>query len=176
MTRLMGLQFKIIYKQGKENQAADALSRVAHLLAIQAMSTVQPQWLQEVPNSYATDIQAQHLLAQLAIVSPDDKGFSLDNGIIRKHNLIWVGHNSALQTKLISAFHSSALGGHSGVNATYQRLKKLFSWNGMKIDVDNYVKQCNICQHSKHSHAHPSSLLQPLLSQLLFGKIYQWIL
>ena len=28
MTRLMGLQFQIIYKQGKENLAADALSRV----------------------------------------------------------------------------------------------------------------------------------------------------
>jgi hypothetical protein len=29
MTRLMGLEFKIIYQKGKENVAADALSRVA---------------------------------------------------------------------------------------------------------------------------------------------------
>jgi hypothetical protein len=34
MARLMGLQFKIIYRQGKENVAADVLSRVAHLLAL----------------------------------------------------------------------------------------------------------------------------------------------
>jgi hypothetical protein len=34
MTRLMGLQFKILYKQGKENLAADALSRVAHMMAL----------------------------------------------------------------------------------------------------------------------------------------------
>lgn len=58
MTRLMGLQFKIVYKQGKDNLAADALSRVAHLMAIQAVSVVQPQWVQEVLNSYATDPQA----------------------------------------------------------------------------------------------------------------------
>lgn len=41
MARL-GLHFKIVYKQGKDNLAADALSRVAHLMAIQAVSVVQP--------------------------------------------------------------------------------------------------------------------------------------
>ena len=162
MTRLMGMQFKIIYRQGKENHAADALSRVAHLMAVQAVSTLQPQWVQEVCNTYATDAKSQQLLAQLAVTSPDENGFSLENGVIKKHNLIWVGQNSAMQTKLIAAFHSSALGGHSGVNATYHRLKKLFIWPGMKRDVDSFVKQCQICQQSKHSRTHPSGLLQPL--------------
>ena len=94
----MGLQFKIVYKQGKDSLAADALSRVAHLMAIQAVSVVQPQWVQEVLNSYATDPQAQQLLAQLALHSPDDKGFQLDQGLIKHHNHIWIGHNTALQS------------------------------------------------------------------------------
>jgi hypothetical protein len=34
MTRLMGTHFKIVYWQGKENVAANALSRVAHLMAV----------------------------------------------------------------------------------------------------------------------------------------------
>lgn len=107
----MGLNFKIIYKKGKENLAADALSRVAHLLPLQVVSTVQPAWVQEVVNSYATDSKAQHLLQKLAVVSPDTEGFSLDKGLIRHHGHIWIGHNSALQTKLIAAFHSSPIGG-----------------------------------------------------------------
>jgi hypothetical protein len=73
----MGLQFKIVYRQGAENHDADALSRIGHLLAIQACSTVQPAWLQELLNSYATDLDAQGKLAQLALVSPDSDGYEL---------------------------------------------------------------------------------------------------
>ena len=55
MTRLMGLKFRIVYRQGKDNIVADSLSRVGHMMALQAVSEVQPVWLQEVLNSYATD-------------------------------------------------------------------------------------------------------------------------
>lgn len=67
-----------------------------------------------------------------------------------------------MQTKLIAAFHASAIGGHSGVIATYHRLKRHFHWKGIKRDVDSYIKQCAICQQAKHSNAHPAGLLQPL--------------
>jgi hypothetical protein len=40
MTRMMGLTFKIVYKQGKDNLATDALSRVAQMLAAQAVSVL----------------------------------------------------------------------------------------------------------------------------------------
>jgi hypothetical protein len=75
---------------------------------------------------------------------------------------IWVGDNSAIKTKSINQFHSNALGGHSGVEATYMRIKKLFQWRGLKLDVDNFVKQCQVCQHVKHERTHPAGLLQPL--------------
>jgi len=162
MTRLMGLHFKIIYKKGKDNIAADALSRVAHMMALQAVSVVQPAWVQEVLNSYTTDSRAQQLLQRLAITSPDNQGYSLDRGLIWYQGKVWIGSNSALQTKLIATCHSSALGGHSGIATPYYRLKKHFAWKGMKQDVENFVKQCTICQHAKHSLQHPMGLLQPL--------------
>jgi hypothetical protein len=162
MTRLMGLQFKVVYKKGKDNLAADALSRVCHLIALQAVSEVTPKWMQEVLNSYSTDSQAQQLLSQLAITSPDEHGYTLYKGLIKYKGKVWIAANSALQTKLISAMHSSAIGGHSGTKATYQRIKKLFYWKGIKSDVENYIKQCQICQQAKHEHTHPAGLLQPL--------------
>lgn len=102
------------------------------------------------------------MLQQLALSSPDDKGFSLTNGLIRQGTKIWVGHNSALRTKLIAALHASALGGHLGIPVTYQRVKKLFVWKGLKQDVANFVKQCAICQQAKHERSKPAGLLQPL--------------
>ena len=62
MTKLVGLQFKFEYRKGEDNKAADALSRVGHAFALQAISTAQPVWLQEVVNSYAVDSEAQELL------------------------------------------------------------------------------------------------------------------
>jgi hypothetical protein len=90
MTGLMGLHFKIVYKKGKDNLAADALSRVAHLHALQVVSMVKATWMQEVLHSYSTDARAQKLLAQLAITSPDQAGYSLDNGLIRYKNRLWI--------------------------------------------------------------------------------------
>jgi hypothetical protein len=123
---------------------------------------VQPAWLQEVLNSYVTDLEAQRRLTELALTSPDEHGYALHEGIIRFNGRVWIGSNSALQTKLITAFHSSVVGGHSGADATYQRLKRLFAWTGLKAQVIDFVKHCDTCQRAKHNNHPPAGLLQPL--------------
>ena len=65
------------------------------------------------------DDMAQKLLHQLALSADKSDGYSLKDGIIRLHGEIWIGANTALKTKLISAFHDSAVGGHSSIQATY---------------------------------------------------------
>ena len=162
MTKLVGLQFQFQYKKGTENTVADALSRVGHLLAVSATSQSQPVWMQEVVNSYEVDPKAQQLIQQLAVSTENAEGFSLQQGIIKFQDRIWIGANSALKTKLISAFHDSAMGGHSGILATYQRVDKLFAWSGLKNDVTEYVQQCDICQKAKHEHCKYPGLLNPL--------------
>ena len=118
MSKMVGLQFSFKYRHGPDNGAADALSRVGHLLSIDALSICQPQWLQEVANSYETDT-VQDLLQRLAITGPDEQGYEPRQGVIRLHNKLWIGANTTVQTKLISTFHASAVGEHSGVMATY---------------------------------------------------------
>lgn len=102
------------------------------------------------------------MIARLAIHSPDEQGYSLEKGLIRHNGKVWIGNNAAIQTKIIAAYHSSALGGHSGIAATYHRLRTHFAWKGMRQDVESFIKQCAICQQSKHTNTHPVGLLQPL--------------
>jgi hypothetical protein len=48
-TKLLGLQYKIIYKKGVENRVADALSRrVPDQAELSAISLVIPDWLLSV--------------------------------------------------------------------------------------------------------------------------------
>ncbi|XP_073359923.1 uncharacterized protein [Aegilops tauschii subsp. strangulata] len=162
MTKLVGLQFSIQYKKGVENTVADALSRVAHLFPLQAISTSKPVWIQEVLNSYSVDSAAQGMLQKLAVDSKACPGFQLQDGLIKHGDKIWIGANTGLQTKLIQAFHSTPVGGLSGILPTYHRVKQLFSWTGMKTDVENFVKQCNTCQQAKHELCKTPGLLQPL--------------
>jgi hypothetical protein len=41
-------------------------------------------------------------------------------------------------------------------------MKKLFHWKGLKQDIEDFVKQCIICQQAKRTNALPAGLLQPL--------------
>jgi hypothetical protein len=131
-------------------------------LHFNTITAIVPIWVQEVINSYHSDAKATALLQELAVVQHNDQGYSLSDGVIRFKGKIWIANNSALQTKLISSFHGSAIGGHSGIQATYHRLKKMFYWQGMQQDVQSFVQQCEVCQKAKHELCKYPELLQPL--------------
>lgn len=60
------------------------------------------------------------------------------------------------------ALHSSGLGGHSGITATYQKVKSLFSWPHLKQDVHDYIAACHVCAQAKTEHSKLPGLLHPL--------------
>ena len=63
---------------------------------------------------------------------------------------------------LITDFHDTPVAGHSGVKATYNALRKHYTWRGMKEQVQTYVKHCQKCQQSKVSNQKASGSLIPL--------------
>ena len=131
-TKLLGLQYRIVYKPGSTNRAADALSRRTTTPQLMAISTCTPQWLEAVVNSYAKDPVAADLITKLSLHPAAVPNYTLSAGVLRYKNRIWIGADKNLRQQVISAMHSSALGGHSGIPVTYNRLKQYFFWAGMK--------------------------------------------
>lgn len=66
-TKLLGMQYRVVYKQGHENRVADALSRRHHEHNLYAMSVCSPQWCQDVLAGYLSDETAQSLISKLSI-------------------------------------------------------------------------------------------------------------
>lgn len=60
------------------------------------------------------------MLQKLAVDSTSCPGFQLHEGLLKQDSKIWVGANVGLKTKLIQAFHSTPVGGHSGILPIYQ--------------------------------------------------------
>ena len=60
---------------------------------------------------------------------------------------------------LIMDFRDTPVAGHKGVKATYNGLRKHYVWNGMKEQIQTYVKHCQKHQQSKVSNQKTSELL-----------------
>jgi hypothetical protein len=124
--RLLGLQYKIIYKKGKANVAADALSR--RPMALCAVSMARPRWMEIVIEGYTKDEKSKQLYTELSLQGSNEQGFSLVDGVIRHQGRIWLGTHTEAKQAVLIALHSSGLGGHSGPLVTYHKIKQMFSW------------------------------------------------
>lgn len=114
-TKLLGFHYKVVYKKGVENTAADALSRhPAPPSQLMVVSSATLQRLLQVTDAYTSDVQAQELLQQLTLSDAPVGPYSLQQGVIRYKGKIWLGASSTLQHQVYKALHTSAIGGHSG--------------------------------------------------------------
>nr|AAL68643.1 polyprotein [Oryza sativa Japonica Group] len=137
LTKLLGLRYKIIYKKGTDNGAADALSRYpsSATLELSALSVAVPDWIQEVVSGYSLDPDACSKVQTLCISASAVPNFSLRNGVLYFKDRIWIGTNTAVQQKILANLHTTAVGGHSGIHVTYHRVKQLFAWPRLRSTV-----------------------------------------
>lgn len=47
---------------------------------------------------------------------------------------------------LIEVYHSSSIGGHRGIQATFERLKQAYYWPSMHSEIVAHVRSCQPCQ------------------------------
>ena len=127
---MLRYDFEIIYKKGKQNVVADALSKkdedVEALLY--AISIIQLDWIAEAMDEWKNDKKIWTFIQKL------QQDPSASNTFRWKYDLLWykdhlfLGKSSQLKQKVLFEFHSSPIGGHSGFLKTYHISRDIFFW------------------------------------------------
>ena len=159
ISKLAGYDFEIQYKPGKENSAADALSRRSSYCAMTVLKIHDfEEWVEEIKQ----DVKLQKTMQDLIINPMSHAGYTLrDQKLFYKEKLVLSKSSSRIPI-ILKEFHSSLVGGHSGIFRTYKRIADLVYWEGMKTDIKNFVAACEVCQRNKSDNLSPARLLQPL--------------
>eukprot|EP00253_Pinus_taeda_P004467 PITA_04467 len=154
ISKIQAYDFDIEYVKGKNNVVADALSRRPATLSVMSLDT---DWRARLLVEYSKDGFAFEVLdGQVA----DDRYRVVDE-IIYYRDQIFLTEGSQLKKKILQASHDSPLAGHQGFTKTYRAIKERFSWKGLKENVLQHIRECDICQRNKGEMSHLAGLLQP---------------
>lgn len=172
LTKLLEYDFEILYQPGLQNKAADALSRMPTPTEIRVLTTTTLVDLEVVQQEVEMDKDLQNIIAKLKEDPDSVPKFSLERGRLLYKKRLVIPSTSSLIPSLLSTFHDSVIGGHSGFLRTYKRMTGELYWRGMKKDVKKYVESCVICQKNKSEAVIPAGLLQPLpIPEKIWGDI-----
>ena len=163
LPKLMEFDYEIQYKQGKDNVAADALSRVEGAeIQHMAMTVLECDLLKQIQQEYTNDEAIKALIEGLKQNPKFKKDYSWSLEILRRKSKIVVPKSVTLRNSILEWLHGSGQGGHSGRDVTVQRVKSLFYWKCLTKGIQNYLRSCRVCQSCKYDTAANPGLLQPL--------------
>lgn len=94
VSKLLGYDFVIEYKKGKENRIANALFRKCTDTkdsSISVISFPDPTWIEDLKATYSQDVNIQDILLKLQEGKLEGKGYSLRNGLLFKNGRIFLG-------------------------------------------------------------------------------------
>lgn len=111
-TKLIGFDFEIFYKLGKENKVADAHRRREDVQLL-TLSSAQPTWVSDLKKFYQTEA-GQKLVATL-VTKNKDCFFCIRDGLVYKNTKLFVLDDTHIFQSMLQEYHSITLGGHSSV-------------------------------------------------------------
>nr|GEV63184.1 Ty3/gypsy retrotransposon protein [Tanacetum cinerariifolium]GEV63232.1 Ty3/gypsy retrotransposon protein [Tanacetum cinerariifolium] len=159
LPKLIGYNFRIEYKAGTSNGGADGLSRCFDF----ALSTSQATIVKDIQAALATSSLISSIINQVEKDPVAMSSYQVKNGFLYlKNRMVIPPESRDLINKVLVEFHSSTLGGHAGFLRTYARITNYFFWLGMRRDIHDYIRSCQICQRAKTSQLHPAGLLSPI--------------
>jgi hypothetical protein len=132
LSKLVGLNYRIKYKNEVDNKVVDALSRMIYFIneidhELQVVSEIISQWVTNIQESYISDSWIASLREKM--YNHHDDTFCKITEYMRfwrYKGKICVDITGGWRHKIITELYASHLGGHSGLTTTYHRIKRNF--------------------------------------------------
>jgi len=156
--KLLGYDFIIEYKPGKDNIPADSLSRSFHM----AWSHPQLSIVTKIKQAMQNDTKVQNLLELCVTNESQDPHYKVNDGLLYWKERLVIPDDLALKQLIAHECHNSLVGGHAGYTRTLARVTAQFHWQGIHQFIKEYVRNCLVCQQAKTTTTAPAGLLQPL--------------
>lgn len=104
-------------------------------------------------------------------------GFAIKHGKLFKEERTAHGVNyrlfvpDSLREEVLLACHDNITSGYLGQTRTFAKIKERYFWEGMKKDVDNYVRRCRSCQSRGGVYRRQAGFLEISAVEKPFGRI-----
>ena len=166
LAKLLGYNYSIQYKAGRNNVVADALSRLHEpdsvAACFQIISMPHPQFLDELKRELSGSDEFKTLMLQVRNHPSDYPGFKIRDNLLLFQGSIWLNQGNPFIPLLLEEYHKSPLGGHMGLAKTLGRLQQSFFWEHMRRDTQNFIKQCSNWLQTKYTPKKPAGHFQPI--------------
>ncbi|WVZ92138.1 hypothetical protein U9M48_038225 [Paspalum notatum var. saurae] len=160
VSKLFGYDLSVEYRPGKQNVAADALSRRDEDVSVAANAISGPSF--DVFSALRSELAGHPSVVELQAQLRDGTapaGWSFTDGLLLFHGKVFVPDDSTLWPSILEAAHTM---GHEGSEKTLHQFRSSFFNEHANRLVRAYVQGCVTCQRNKTEHLHPAGLLQPL--------------
>lgn len=127
LAKLLGYDFDIVYKPRASNTVADALSRRLEeeeegAVEINVLSKPYWRYIELVEEENQQDRILKKIMEELRSNSEAHGNYTLKNGRLHYKGRMVLSASSSWIPRLLHEYHTTPMGGHSGIFRTYKRI------------------------------------------------------
>lgn len=130
LAKLLGYNYSIQYKAGRNNVVVDAFSRLhepEHTTEyFQIVSMPHPKFLDELKRELSGPEEFKTLMLQVRNEPSKNPDFEIRDNLLLFQGRIWINQGNLFISLLLEEYHKSPLGGHMGLAKTLGRLQQSF--------------------------------------------------